>query len=137
MDFVSNLTGLVGTAYKTIKFIKDTLDDLKNAPDELKSLRDRVEDLESSLAELEQQDVVGLFHSEQDLKRLDRLAVRAGKCLSEIEAFMNNMVKTRKDGEKRVGKVMWLWKGKDIEKLKGHLVQLEDALQSTWNLVHS
>lgn len=137
MDLVSNLTGLIGTAYKTTKFIKDTLDDLKNAPGELRSLRGRVEDIESSLAELEHQELVDLFRSEQDLKRLDRLAVRAGECLSEIEVFMSDMIKTRKGGEKRLGKAMWLWKGKDIEKLKGHLVQLEGALQSTWNLVHS
>jgi len=137
MDLASTFVGLIGTAYKTIKFIKNTLDNLKNAPNELQSLRDRVEDIESSLAELERKEVASLFHSEQDIKRINRLAERVGKCLSEIEVFMKGMLKNRKDGEKRVDKVMWLWKGKDIARLKGHLVDLEGTLHSTWDLVHS
>jgi len=96
-----------------------------------------VEHIESSLAELQSREVAGLFQSEQDFKRLDGLVDRASKCFSEIEAFIGEIQKRGKDGEKRVGKVKWLWKRKDIQKLRRYMMEVEGALHSTWNLVHS
>jgi len=35
VDFINSIAGLIDTAYKTIRFVKGTLENLKNASDEL------------------------------------------------------------------------------------------------------
>ncbi|KAI0687382.1 hypothetical protein BC835DRAFT_408451 [Cytidiella melzeri] len=84
-------------AYKAMKLIKDTLDDLKDAPDNLQLLRLRASSIEELLNRLDQ--LPPRSSSDAADADLQCLAVIAAKRLEEVEVFLAKMRRTGKNGK--------------------------------------
>ncbi|KAI0687373.1 hypothetical protein BC835DRAFT_407644 [Cytidiella melzeri] len=123
-------------AYKAMKLIKDTLDDLKDAPDNLQLLRLRASSIEELLNRLDQlppRSSPGAVDA--DLKCL---AVIAAKRLEEVEVFLAKMRTTGENGKVKLKKARFLQSkvfGDNIEDLSTKLDNLQTTLRSMCEIV--
>lgn len=137
MDPASAILAFVTASVQVIKLVKDTLDDIRNAPKELQVLRERVDDIEMSLEELQRQRIEGLFQSEEDIVRLERIGGRVNACLEEIRMFMAKVQTIGKRGSAVVDRWKWLMKGDTLKDLSRQLDRLDSTLNAVMNLVNS
>lgn len=117
MDAASTAVGLIGTSIKVVKFIKNTIDEIRDAPVTLKNLQRRVVAVEMLMEELQGSQLQSLFRSSRDVSVLEDLASQAKSCVGEIEGFVEKMQRKGKGGEMTIAKVKWLLKEKNVEAL--------------------
>ncbi|KAI0690951.1 hypothetical protein BC835DRAFT_153284 [Cytidiella melzeri] len=123
-------------AYKAMKLIKDTLDDLKDAPDNLQLLRLRASSIEELLNRLDQ--LPPCSSSGAADADLQCLAVIAAKRLEEVEGFLAKMRTTGENGKVKLKKARFLQSkvfGDNIEDLSTKLDNLQTTLRSMCEIV--
>ncbi|KAI0690943.1 hypothetical protein BC835DRAFT_151869 [Cytidiella melzeri] len=123
-------------AYKAMKLIKDTLDDLKDAPDNLQLLRLRASSIEELLNRLDQ--LPPCSSSGAADADLQCLAVIAAKRLEEVEVFLAKMRTTGENGKVKLKKARFLQSkvfGDNIEDLSTKLDNLQTTLRSMCEIV--
>ncbi|KAI0690968.1 hypothetical protein BC835DRAFT_1362381 [Cytidiella melzeri] len=123
----------IDKAYKAMKLIKKTIDDVKDAPDSLQLLRLRASYIEALLNELDR--LPARFLSEaEDRADLQRFAAIAAKSVEEVEDFLAKVLRSGKNGDRKVNKARFLQSkafGSNIEDLSTKL----DSLQKTLTLM--
>ena len=125
---VGDALDLISRAIKVVKVINGALADVRNAPEEIQLLRDRLAYLDVFLQDLQHRREEGHLRSPQDLALLERLRLRAHKCVDDIGEFVEKSLRVTKDGEQKIDAFKWITRRSKLEELSKKLDDLEVAL---------
>lgn len=128
MDGVSTMIGFIENGIKLVKFVRETWGDLKTAPEQLRSLLQTVFHIDYSLRTLQYVRFDSLGLTKDDTQMLDQWASDATRCLDKITRFTEKVDKSRYNGETKVNKWRWLWKGSVLEEVSEDWGKLQNTL---------